>query len=98
MLIKQNKAALAEKGADIEAALRWFTEKNKPEPVQKVLFSQLNEQEKRILSYLSEEGETALDHLSLSLDIPVAKLSASLLNLEFNGLVKPLPGKYYRKN
>lgn len=97
-LIKSNKAALIECGADIELALGWFREKNRPSSVQTSLFVELTRDEKKIMDFLSAHGDSALDEISVTLSIPVAKASASLLNLEFSGLVRPLPGKYFRKN
>ena len=87
-LIKQNKAALVENGTDIELAMGWFREKRKPGSIQKSLFVQLN---------LGEKGDSALDDISILLEMPVAQVSATLLNLEFSGLIRTLPGKYYRK-
>jgi DNA processing protein len=97
-LIKMNKAGLVECGADIEFAMGWYKEKKKPLTVQKALFVELTSDEEKILDYLNAHGDSALDEISVSLQIPVAKASASLLSMEFNGLVRPLPGKYFRKN
>jgi DNA processing protein len=97
-LIKANKAALVECGADIELALGWIHEKNRPHSIQRSLFAELTTEEEKILKFLSEHGDSALDEISVLLHIPVAKVSASLLNMEFSGLVRPLPGKYFRKN
>ncbi len=95
--IKQNKAALIENGADVDYAMGWFQEKKKHGTTQKPLFIQLNPLEEKIIHYLTEKGDSPLDEISMSLKIPVAQASATLLNLEFSGLVKTLPGKYYRK-
>ncbi len=96
-LIKQNKAALVENGTDIELAMGWFREKKKPGSIQKSLFVQLNPVEEKILHFLGEKGDSALDEISILLELPVAQVSATLLNLEFSGLIRTLPGKYYRK-
>jgi DNA processing protein len=97
-LIKMNKAGLVECGADIEFAMGWYKEKKRPATIQKALFVKLTGEEEKILDYLDAHGDSALDEISFSLQIPVAKTSASLLSMEFNGLVRPLPGKYFRKN
>lgn len=97
LLIKQNKAALIECGADIEAALSWFTDNNKPKTIQKSLFTELSPEEQSIMVFLEENGESPLDHISISLNLPIARVSANLLNMEFSGLIKTLPGKNYRK-
>jgi len=96
-LIKQNKAALAENGSDIEFAMGWYMEKKKPVLIQKSFFIQLKPEEEKIMQYLQEKGDSPLDEIGISLGMPVAMVSATLLNLEFSGLVKTLPGKYYRK-
>jgi DNA processing protein len=97
-LIKLNKATLIECGSDAEFALGWHLEKKLHAPVQKELFVPLTSEEESILNYLREHGDSALDEISVSLQIPVAKTSALMLSMEFNRLVRPLPGKYFRKN
>lgn len=97
-LIRLNRAALVECGADVESGMSWIRKEPSEQAVQKDLFYDLNPEEKSILTYLDQNGDSALDIISMSVNIPVSRLSASLLSLEFNGFVKPLPGKYYRRN
>jgi DNA processing protein len=94
-LIKTNKAALIESASDIEYFLNWKSEKSKL-PVQKTLFSELSETEQRIYELIMKEGELTIDIICRHLDIPVNKLSAELLQMEFKGLVKCYPGNVYR--
>jgi DNA processing protein len=94
-LIKNNKAALVESSDDIEYFLNWVSEKVKP-PVQRTLFSELNETEKSVYELLSVESELTIDTICRSLDIPVFKLSSLLLQMEFKGLIKCYPGNLYR--
>jgi len=94
-LIKSNKAALAENSVDIEYLLDWKSEKSKP-AVQRTLFSELDETEKSVFEYLSAESELTIDTICRSLNIPVYKLSAILLQMEFKGLIKCYPGNLYR--
>ncbi|MCU0473967.1 MAG: DNA-processing protein DprA [Bacteroidales bacterium] len=94
-LIKSNKAALAESSEDIEYFLNWKSEKLKP-PVQKTLFSEMNDSEKQIFDLLSKESELTIDAICRSLDLPVYKLSPLLLQMEFKGLIKFYPGNIYR--
>ena len=60
-------------------------------------YSQLTEEEKIIIETLTlyKEG-MVIDELSWKSQIPLNKLASQLLNLEFNGIVKTLPGKKYR--
>jgi DNA processing protein len=49
-----------------------------------------------IVALLRETGEFPLDLISMRLNMPVSRVSAMLLNLEFAGMVRSLPGKIYR--
>jgi DNA processing protein len=94
-LIKNNKAALVESAEDIEYFLNWMPEKSRP-AVQRSLFSDLDETEQTIFEMISKEGEATIDQICRSLDIPIYKLSALLLQMEFKGVVKCYPGNLYK--
>jgi DNA processing protein len=94
-LIKNNNAFLTESSDDIEYFLDWKPEKSKS-PVQRTLFSDLDDTEKIIFEMLSKQGELTIDTICRSLEIPVNKLSSLLLQMEFKGLVKCSPGNLYR--
>jgi len=94
-LIRTNKAALVGSAEDIEYFLDWEPEKSKP-PVQKRLFSELDEPEQKILELIMKEGEITIDHICRTLDFPINKLSSQLLQMEFKGLIKCYPGNVYR--
>lgn len=94
-LIKNNKAALVESSDDIDYFLNWKSEKSKA-PVQRTLFSELDEKEKSILELINREEEMTIDAICRSLNIPVFKLSSILLQMEFKGVVKCFPGNLYR--
>ena len=94
-LIRNNKAALIECSDDIEYFLNWKSEKTKP-PVQRTLFSELDENEKLIYELLVKHGEMNIDTICRSTGIAVYKLSSLLLQMEFKGLVKCYPGNLYQ--
>jgi DNA processing protein len=94
-LIKTNKAALVESAEDIEYFLDWKPEKSKP-PVQKTLFSEMDETEQKIFELIKKEGERTIDHICRTLNFPINKLSSQLLQMEFKGLIKCYPGNVYR--
>ncbi|HUX94734.1 MAG TPA: DNA-processing protein DprA [Bacteroidales bacterium] len=94
-LIKTNKAALVESSDDIEYFLDWKPEKIKP-PVQRSLFTDLDEKEKTIYELILKESEMTIDAICRTLGIPVHKLSAQLLQMEFKGVLKCYPGNVYR--
>jgi DNA processing protein len=94
-LIRTNKAALTECSDDIEYFLNWKPEKSK-QPVQRTLFSDLDDTEKMIYELISKEGELPIDTICRALEMPVYKLSSVLLQMEFKNLVKCYPGNVYR--
>ena len=94
-LIKSNKAALVESSDDIEYFLDWKPEKMK-QPLQRSLFSELNETEQKIYELIMKEGELTIDVICRTLEIPIYKLSPLLLQMEFKGAVKCYPGNLYR--
>lgn len=94
-LIKSNKAALIESSDDLEYFLDWRPEKTRP-PIQRTLFSELDDNEKTVYELLSRECEMTIDSICRSLNIPVYKLSSLLLQMEFKGMLKCYPGNLYR--
>lgn len=94
-LIRNNKAALTESCADIEYFLGWKAEKA-PLPVQKTLFSELDDSEKKVFELIAKDGEMPIDSICRTLDLPVYSLSSILLQLELKGVVKCCPGSIYR--
>jgi DNA processing protein len=94
-LIRNNKAALVECADDIEYFLDWKPEKSNA-PVQRSLFSEMDETEKQIYELIAREGEMNIDFLCRQTAIPVHRLSSLLLQMEFRGLVKCYPGNMYR--
>ena len=97
ILIKANKAALIENADDLEYMLGWDIPSKKKQPVQKELFLDLSKEDKLVLEMLNKENLT-IDIICLRLKLPVSKVSPILLNLEFSGLIKNLPGKVYTLN
>jgi DNA processing protein len=74
----------------------WENVKN-PIPVQKNLFlDDLIEEEKVIVTFLKEKEIASIDFLTLKIGVSTGTMSGLLLNLEFLGLVKSLPGKRYK--
>lgn len=94
-LIKYNKAALVECAEDIEFMLGW-KHSGTAEPVQKVLFDDMTENEKKIFEALKMDGDLTADQLAVRLSVPVYKLSSILLQMELSGLIVPCPGNVYR--
>jgi DNA processing protein len=95
-LIKSNKAGMIESAADLQYFLGWDKDAKENIPRQRSLFTELNEEEKAILKTFENEEKLSVDIISLRTNQPVGKVSALMLNMEFKGVVKVLPGNYYK--
>jgi DNA processing protein len=95
-LIKNNIAAMIENAADLEFQLGWETDPIKKEPVQQQLFIELSEEEQTLIDILQTEGKSFIDTICHTANLPMNRVSALLLNLEFKGAIEALPGKMYR--
>ncbi|HLO61323.1 MAG TPA: DNA-processing protein DprA, partial [Bacteroidales bacterium] len=94
-LIKTNRAVLMEGLEDLEYLMGW--QKSKPgEPLQKELFVELNPEETQLIELIRSDSNATIDMLAIRSDLPVSKVSALLLNLEFKGMIRCLPGKVYQ--
>lgn len=96
-LIKDNKASLIESGYDIEKLLNWDIHKKK-HAVQTELFIDLSVNEQKIMDLFMTENEILVDNIIRKSQLPVHSVSSLLLDLEFKGLIRPLPGKRYCKS
>jgi DNA processing protein len=94
-LIHCQKAGLIRGAADIKKIMNWVDKKRKT-TVQTALFVDLNEEEKKLVSYLHHSGAVGIDDICLNIDFPMSKTSVILLNLEFKGMILSLPGKVYQ--
>lgn len=94
-LIKTNQAHLIESVADIEYILGWETDLVKADAVQSKMFVELSPEEELIVELLSDEGKLGIDMLSVKSNLPMSKVSSLLLKMEFEGLIRALPGKIY---
>ena len=94
-LIKTNKAHLIQSVKDIEYIMGWEAKKQK-EKLQPNLFESLTEEQKLVAEILSQNGKTTIDEIALKAKLPMSKTTTLLLDLEFSGKVKSLPGKTYK--
>ncbi len=93
-LIKSQNAHVLTSAADLAYILNWDLEE-KPEPVQKQLFIELEEEERKLYSFLKTRGKTELDLLALNCNLPTFRTASLLLNMELKGAIRPLPGKMF---
>lgn len=94
-LVKTNKASLIQSAADIKYIMNWDMDQKSPSKQAK-LFRDLNSEEEIIMNILKENGESSIDFIVLTSKLSNSKIAAVLLTLEFDGLVKSLPGKMFK--
>jgi DNA processing protein len=95
-LIKQNKATLIENAEDILYAMQWQEKKTTEKRSKQIpLQISLNEEEQKVYECLKLKNSQHLDEICNVTNLPVSKVSALLLQLEFGNLVKSRPGKMY---
>lgn len=94
-LIKSNRAALIESLEDLEYLMGW-QKQEKNEGVQKELFVELSDEEKMLTDLIRADSHATIDILAIQSNLPMSRVSAILLGLEFKGLVRCLPGKVYQ--
>ena len=95
-LIVENKAALVTGSSDILRIMNWANEKKTTPTPQRALFPQLSEQERLIVSLLTEKESLSIDELHSGSGLSSSNTASALLMLEMQGIVTALPGKQYR--
>jgi DNA processing protein len=94
-LIMSNKAALVQSADDISQMMGWKQSAVKPSSVQRKIFIEMTPEEELIVRILEDRGRIPIDDLQATCGLNTGKLSAALLNLEFEGIIRCLPGKIY---
>lgn len=95
-LIKTNKAVLIESAEDVLYIMGWNDDTvAKKAVIQKKLFIDLNEEEKIVMAVLEKKGAMHIDAICTTCELPMSKVAMNLLNMEFNGILKSMPGKLY---
>ena len=93
-LIADNKAALITSGADLMACMNW--QPRPSEGTQQQLAIALSAEEEAICGCLRQNDDVSVNDMALMLDLPVYALMSLLVDMEFKGIVAPLPGARYR--
>jgi len=93
--IKANKAALIQSAEDIKYIMGWDIARPKNNVVQRKLFVNLTPDEEAIVRLLEDNIQMSVDAICTELQTTTSMVAAALLNLEFEGVVKNLPGKIY---
>lgn len=96
-LIRDNKAALLLSAEDFVQTMGWGSADPKKAPaVQRSLFPDLSDEEQRIVTILTEQGNQQINALVVTADIPVYRMNAILFELEMKGVVRVLAGGVYQ--
>ncbi len=97
-LIKNNKASLIESADDLMHFMNWEKQEVKSTMnIQTSLFLDLTDEEQNIVSLLRQFNDgLQLNELAIKLEAPISKISAMLLEMEFKGVLKCLPGSVYK--
>lgn len=99
-LIKTNRAQLIDCAADLIEAMEWTTRTARKEPVQTQLVGLMDEltgSQQLLLSKIQEAEEGMhINLLVMESGLPYGDVSADLMMLEMQGIVRALPGGFYR--
>ena len=101
-LIKKNKANLFSSVEEMAEDLQWILGQPEPKasskydkPEAELVFEGFTQDEGQVLALLKKGGDMQIDEMSWQSGIHLGKLATLLLNLEFQGMVRSLPGKKY---
>ncbi|MES2478008.1 MAG: DNA-processing protein DprA [Bacteroidota bacterium] len=97
MLIRKNMATLITSADDLLEYMGWQKAKKQP-VVQTQLMLNLTEEEQSLINLIQKKDTTHADELQQITGMGSSQLASCLLMLEMQGLIKTLPGKYYRMN
>lgn len=94
-LISQHQAAIADSVSSLIGLLGYDATPKSPAPINSQLLLTLNQDETSIVNVL-KTGDVGIDQLYYSTNLPMNKLAFLLLDLEFRGILRNLPGKIYQ--
>jgi DNA processing protein len=95
-LIQKHKATIYTSWEALALQMNWGEAGDRVQPKKALTWNRLTEVESQVLAILIKQGECSLDQLAWRAQKKVTDLAITLLNLEFQGLVKALPGYMYR--
>lgn len=95
-LIRDNVAALVTSAKDIIETMGWETATRSDVKQQPSLFPEISEKESVLLQILHERGEMQINQLTVATNLPTGEILSTLLEMEFKGLVRTLPGGMFR--
>ena len=97
-LIRNDRARLITSGEDLLYYMSWDEPAKPTWTIQPELFKDLSTEEAQLVKVLKDKGQLSIDSLALEAKLATSVVATSLLNLEFSGVVRSLPGKIYELN
>ena len=98
-LIRENKAMLITSAEDMINDLGWDNDKElvkaKENGIERQLFPELNENEKKIVELLQKNNDLQMNTISMLTGLPIPATSSALFNMEMLGVVKLMAGGMY---
>ncbi len=94
-LINANVASLITSADDLISLMGWNTRPIE-ESSQGELFTQLTPEEEAVIEILTTKGDAGIHDFTSRIDIPLPRLMALLIDMEFRSLILHLPGGRYR--
>jgi DNA processing protein len=97
-LIKTSRAGMIENAADLIKAMGWRERTFRADQgKQKDLFPDISEDDKEVMALLHKNTDgLQINQIAMELGRPVSATSAHLMQMEFAGLVRCLPGNLYK--
>ncbi len=97
-LIQRSQAHLVTCAQDVLKLMEWDADARKKQSAQPSLFAELLPEEQVLVDLIRTQGKIDIDSLCFRSKMPQHKAAGLLLNLEFSGVVRSLPGKVYALN
>lgn len=94
-LIKTHKAFLLESAQDVAYIMRWEKSESDENSIQRQLFVSLTDEERAIVELVRQQEDITTDKLAFELKYSTSQLATLVLNMEFKGILKSLPGNRY---
>ena len=98
-LIRNNGAVLLTSAADFVDTMGWQDDATLAQArqagIERQLFPTLSDEEKLIVSALNNQNDQQLNMLTVRTNLPIARLTALLFEMELKGVVKPYAGGTY---
>ncbi len=95
-LIQQNRAHLITSSKDFFQIMGWESKPSITPKQQNLFQADLSELESKLVNILKQKESASLDFISFKSGESVSDVSVNLLNLEFLGMIKTLPGNRFK--